>query len=482
MSLKLKTIKGVLWNSFEMVGGKIIQVFFTIVLARLLLPEDFGIIALLIIFTELSKVILDSGLSQALIRKKNVDDTDFSSVFYLNIILGFFLYIILFFSSPFLSSFYAYPELTSISRVLFLTLIFNSLGIVQNAKLVRSINFKVLANRTIIANFFSGCIAIILAFYGFGVWSLVWQIVFASFFRLILLWILSDWKPKWQFSFIRIKEFMPFSFRLLLSGIIDVVASNIQSLLIGKYYSKAELGFYSQSKLLSGIPSQTVTLVIKNVSYPSLNVFQDNVQLLKEAYRKVIRVSMFLVFPLLTLLIVLSKYLIPVILGANWIPAIPYFIILCIAGSIYPLYVINQNIFLVRGETSLYLRLSFIKRFISLFFVFITVNISVFYLVVGYLLSAIINSFFSMYISGKLIGYNFKEQFYDISGIILSSSLMVLLILFIDYLNLFENYFIAIGVYFIFGILFFTIFSYWFRLKVLSDLMSVLKISIFKST
>ncbi len=464
-----------------MVGGKFIQVLLTVVLARILVPEDFGIIGLLAIFMELAKVLLDSGFSQALIRKQDVGQRDFTSVFYFNIFVGAVLYLILYFTAPFISDFYDFPDLTTVSRVVFLTVIINSFGIVQNAKVVQAVNFKILANRTIIANLLSGIIAVYLAILGFGVWALVWQMVIAAFFRVVLLWFFSKWKPSFELDFGPVKKLLPFSSNLLLSGLFDVVASNIQTLLIGKFYTKSDLGFYTQAKIVSGIPSQTLTSIIRNVTYPTLSVLQDDNIQLKRAYRKVITVAMFAVFPTMLGLMSLGPNLIPLVLGEKWTPSISYFMILCMVGAIYPLYSINQNIFLVRGEGKLFLKVSLIKRIISIIIILITIKISIMALVLGHLLATTLNTLITMYYSGIIIGYGLKEQIKDFFGLV---SLSIIMSLFIYFLNTFFHLNTVFGnilIQTIFGFSFFISISYFFKLKGFNDVIDILRSLLIKS-
>lgn len=474
MSLRVKTIKGVLWNAFEMLGGKTVQIVITIILARILAPEDFGIIGLLVIFSELSKVILDSGFSQALIRKNDVNQSDFSSVFYFNIVVGTILYVALYLSAPYISNFYDYPELTNVSRVVFLSIFINSFGIVQNAKIVKEVNFKILANRAIIANLIAGAVAVYLAYIGFGVWALVWQMVLASLLGVILLWIYSKWLPSLKFSFETVRSLFAFSGNLLLSGVFDVIVANIQGLLIGKFYTKADLGFYSQAKQLSSIPSQTLTAVIRNVTYPTLSVIQDNVKQLKDAYRKVIRIAIFVVTPLMLGLLAVGNNLIPFILGDNWKPAIDFFMLLCVTGAIFPLNSVNLSIILVRGKGKTYLKLSILKRIITIIAILLTIKYSVLALVIGQVLATIINTIITMIYSGKEINYRFSEQIKDIGGIILISLIMAGSVFLFGHKVHIESYLWMLLSQAILGLVIFITITFLFKLDVLEDLKGIL--------
>lgn len=474
MSLRNKTITGVLWNAVELFSGKLIQISITIILARILVPADFGTIALLVIFTELSKVLLDSGFSQALIRKKNVTEKDFNSVFYFNITTGIFLYIILYILSPLISNFYNYPELTNIARVIFLTIIINSFGIVQNALIIKDMNFKVLAKRTIIANLLAGLIAIYLAYQGLGVWSLVVQMIIAALLRVVLLWVSSKWTPSLSFDFRSIKELLPFSINLLFAGVLDVFASNIQMLLIGKYYTAADLGFYTQAKLLSAMPSQILTSIIKNVTYPALSTINDDLIQLKQAYRKIICIAMFIIVPVMFVLIAIGNDLIPFVLGDKWMPSIKYFILLSFVGAIYPLYSINQNIFLARGNSKSLLKVSMAQKLIAIGGIFISIQISVFAVVIAYVITTIVNTIIIIYYAGREINYNFKEQIEDIAGIILVAFLMLGAIYIIGVeLNL-ESAFLTMLIQIVIGLIIYFSLAFIFKLSVLNEFKDIL--------
>lgn len=475
MSLKNKTIVGVIWNSLETFGGKFIQIGITIILARILAPEDFGVIGLLIIFTELSKVILDSGFSQALIRKQDSNDTDFSTIFYFNIAIGILLYGILYLFSPAISRFFDFPELKEIARVTFLIILINSFGVVQNAKIVKEVNFKILAKRTIIANLIAGFLAIILAFFGYGVWALVLQMVIASLLRVLLLWNYSKWRPGMEFRIKSIGELFPISGSLLISGVFDVIASNIQTLLIGKYYTKIELGYYTQASQLTRIPSSTITSIISNVTFPTLSAIQNNPNQLKQAYRKVIGMAVFIVFPIMLALLSMGENLIPFILGQKWISSIPYFILMCIIGAFFPLYSISQNIILVKGNSQLYLKVSVAKRVISLVSILITIQFSVFILVVGQVIATLINTTITMIFSGREINYNFQEQIQDIERIIYVSVTMAILSYSIGSLISDQSNFVILLVQSFFSIIWFFGFSYLLKIQFLHEINVIFK-------
>ena len=474
MNLKNKTIFGVLWNAFELIGSRLIQLIMIIILAHILEPKDFGVVALLAIFMELSKVLLDSGFSQALIRKEDTNQKDFNSVFYFNIVISIIIYIILYYIAPLISEFYHYPELTDISRVIFLVIIINSFGIVPNAIMTKDINFKVLAKGTILANLFAGIVAIFLAYYyNFGVWALVFQMLLSTFLRVVLLISFSKWKPSLSFSFVSIKTLFIFSRNLLLFGIIDVIASNIQSLLIGKFYTQSDLGFYSQGKRLSDIPSQTLTSIIRNVTYPMLSRINHNTIQLKEVYRKVITLTVFIIFPLMFILIGIGEDFITLILGNKWIPVIKYFILMCLIGAIYPLYSIHQNIFLARGNSSLLLKLSIAQRVITLSVVFITIQFSVLALVIGQVISTTINTLIIMYYAGREINYSMLEQLRDIMGIVFLSLFMLISIYLLGKSINLENLYLTIFIQVFMGLFIYISLAFFLKFKILNEVRDI---------
>ncbi|WP_435254327.1 lipopolysaccharide biosynthesis protein [Tenacibaculum sp. A30] len=476
MSLKNKTIIGVFWGAVEKFLGYGIQFFFNIILARLLTPEDFGVIGLLVVFTALSQVITDSGFSQALIRKEEVTQEEYSSIFFLNIFLGCLLYSLLFIGAPFIADFYNYPKLSNISRIVFLIIIVNSFGVVLNAIIVREINFKVLAKRTILSNLLSGIIGVFFAYKGFGVWSLVIQLVLSAFFKIILLWQFTNWRPSLYFKLSPIKEMFSFSFYIMLSKALDVLASNLQILLIGKFYSKKDLGYYTQAYTLESMPATTITTVVKNVTYPSISKIKDDINQVKNAYRKVITISCFVVFPLMAILMLTGDLIIPLLLSNKWEPSIQYFKPLCLIGAVFPLYSIGMNLFMVTGNTKKLFKVSMTKRVITILFIVISVSYGIYALVWGQIVAAIINSIITMYYSGKEINYTFKEQLKDISKIFLVSLTMFLSILLAKKYILIVNDFYVLVSSSLIGLIVYVLLSKLFKIEAFVNVMSILQL------
>ena len=473
MDLKLKALIAVFWNAFEMIGGKAVQILILIILARLLNPEEFGIIGLLFIFTEISKAILDSGFTQTLIREKEVTEIDFSTVFYTNLAIAGLLYFILYISAPYISDFYDFPNLTYYSRLLFLTVLINAFSIVQNAILIRNIDFKSLSIRTVLANVLSGLIAIYMAYTGWGVLALIWQQIFTALFRLMFLWVLTRWLPGLHFSFETLRRLFRFSHNLMLAGILDAVVSNIQGLLIGKFYNVSQLGLYSQSKQLSTIPSQTLTSIITNVSYPTFTKL-NSISELKYAYKKVIKLTLFFIFPLMIGLSVIGQDLISLLLGEKWIKSVLYFQIFCIAGSIYPLQIINQNLFLALGDSKSFLRVSLIKKVVIIALILLTVQFGVLAIVYAYLFASIINMIIVMHLSGQKIKYNIITQLSDLKEIFFVSLLMVLSIEVVSLFISFDKLIFVVCFKVFIGLISFFGLSYFFKLNEVFELRNII--------
>jgi teichuronic acid exporter len=423
-SLKQKTVSGVVWTAIESVGQYAIQLVITIVLARILSPTDFGTIEMLLIFTALTRVFIESGFSQSLIRKNDVDTVDLNSVFYFNVLLSIVIYIILYFASPFVAAFYKTPELTSIARVIFITEIINAFGIIHIAIISIDLNFKILTRSSIFAAFISAIVGILAAKLGYGVWSLVYQTLSFAIIKTISLWYYNKWRPSLIFSMAPIKEMFTFSSKLLMVNLLDVLFLNIQSLLIGRLYKKSDLGFYGQAKRFQSIPSNTLTQVIQKVTYPILSKIQNEANRFKEAYAKVIMLTIFFVFPMMLGLLVMGNNLFYIILTPKWLPAVQYFQPLCLVGVLFPLYSINLNIVIAKGQGNLYLKIGFIKRITVLVAILATIKFSVLALVWGQVAATLINSLITMFYSGKLINYTIKDQIKDIFPTLLLSSIM----------------------------------------------------------
>lgn len=414
MSLKEKTISGLIWSFVDTIAGQGITFVVGIILARLLSPREFGLIGMITIFIAISESFINSGFSSALIRKKNCTDTDFSTVFFFNIAVGILLFFLLFLTSPAISNFFNEPELTAILQVLGVVLIIDSLTLIQRTILTKRIDFKLQAKISVIASIGSGVVAILMAFYGFGVWALVAQRIVKQGINSLFLWLWNRWKPILVFSKKSFKELFGFGSKLLLSGLIDTIYRNIYYLIIGKFFSAQELGFYTKAEEFNRLPSQNLNSIIGRVTYPVLSTLQDDIPRLRNNYKKLIRSVMFVTFILMLGMAAVAEPMIHTLIGAKWDPAIIYLQMLCFVGMMYPLHALNLNMLQVQGRSDLFLRLEVIKKIIAIPIIVIGIFLGIKMMIAGMMVNTLIAYYLNSYWSGIKIGYSFKQQVKDI--------------------------------------------------------------------
>lgn len=414
MGLKQKTVTGFIWTSAGMLGNGFVSFLVTMILARILMPYDFALVALLSIFLAISNVIVDSGFSQAIIRDDNPSETDLSSVFYFNIVLSFTIYLFLYIAAPYISNYFEAPELKLLSRVVFLVIIFNSFSIIQNATLNRNLNFAAVNKSSVIGSFLAGGISIIMAFTGFGIWALVANMVLLPFFRSIILWNHSKWRPIKSFSIKSVKKYFAFGGFLMVQGIIDAISTNLVSLLIGKTYTKNDLGYFSQGRKLDGYIVTPFNSIIQKVTYPILSKIKNDSERLKEGYRKIVGVVMFVFIPVMVFTIGTSENMIVTLFGTKWAEAGVYLKIAAIGAILFPLQYVCTNILMIKGKTNIMLRFSFIKHGIRIILLFAFLKSGVLALAIVFSLSTLIGSVLLIFPGMKYIKYNIIELFLDL--------------------------------------------------------------------
>lgn len=424
MTLKQKTISGLLWSFIDSIAGQGITFIVGIILARILSPKEFGLIGMLTIFIAISQSFIDSGFRQALIRKQNCTQTDYSTVFYFNIVVGIFFYILLFISAPFIGGFFHEPILKDLIKVLGLGLIINSFTIIQSTLLTKNINFKQQAEISVIAAIISGLISISLAFTGWGVWSLVALTLVKNAINSVLLWFWSNWKPIWYFSSKSFNELFAFGSKLLISGLIDTIYRNVNYLIIGKYFSAVELGYYTQADQFQSMPSTNLQGIIARVSYPVLSSIQHDKQRLKDAYKKIIKSTMLFTFVLMLGMAAIAKPMIITLIGEKWEPCVIYLQMLCFVGMFYPLHALNLNMLQVQGRSDLFLRLEIIKKTLAIPIIIIGVIWGIKAMILGMIIISLVAYYLNSYWSGGFIGYSFLEQIKDILPSFLLSMIM----------------------------------------------------------
>ncbi len=442
MGLKEKSIRGFIWTSIGTVGGGLTSLIITIILARTLAPYEFGLIEILLIFTNIFNVFIDSGFSKAIIRDQNPTQTDLSSIFFLNIIISFCIYILFFFCAPIIANFFEASELITLSRFVFLVLIIDSLSLVQNANLNRQLQFRPFAIASIIGIATAGLTAVILSFYGFGVWALAVNIVMLSFIRSILLWWQSKWRPSFIVNISSIKKYFKFGINLLFQELLDKVVSNAESIVIGRLYSKQSLGYFSQSRKFNAYICQTTTNVIQKVTYPTLAKIADQPQRLKDGYRRIIGITMYCILPLMLFTMVTSRNFIEVIFGAKWLESAEYLRLWAIWGILYPLSSISTNIFLVKGKTKLLLSISLFKQTLRIISVILLAKIGIFSMLQGLIIVSIISTFIYTFFGGKLINYKQIDMAKDLVKTLLSALISIFIVLLITNFEISPNIYI----------------------------------------
>jgi teichuronic acid exporter len=414
MSLKQKTVSGLMWSFAENLANQGTNFIIGIVLARLLVPRDFGLVGMLTIFIAVSQSFIDSGFSQALIRKKECSQADYSTVFYFNLLVGIFFYAVLFVSAGAISDFFREPQLTPLVRVLGLNLIISALSLIQVTQLTQRIDFKLQTRITVLFSIGSGLLSIWMALNGFGVWSLVAKSLSQYALQAFFLWIWNGWRPSRLFDKKSFREMFAFGSKLLVSGLIDTVFKNVYYLVIGKYFQAVELGYYTRADQFQNLPSQNITGVIQRVSYPVLASIRDDAAMFKSAYKKLIKSSMLLSFVLMFGLAAVAKPLVVTLIGAKWLPCVIYLQLLCFVGVLYPLHALNLNMLKLQGRSDLVLHLEVIKKAIFVPMIVIGVLLGIKALILGMLLGSISAYFINSFWSGKLIGYSSWEQLRDI--------------------------------------------------------------------
>ena len=420
MGLKGQAVKGVAWTSVGTLGYGGLNLLVTIVLARLLTPYDFGLIELLVVFSGISDIIVDSGFSQAVIKDNSATGKDLSSVFWLNVTIGLVIYTLLFFAAPFIARFYDAPVLMNLSRIVFLTVVFNSFSVIQNANFSRNLNFKPYSIACICGIIISGSIAILLAQLGFGVWALAINLACFSFVRMAVLWILSSWYPSFTFGFSSVKKYFRFGVNLLVQGLLDKIVTNLESLIIGKIYTKQQLGYFSQGRKLDSYVTQAASSVVIKVSYPLLAKVQDESEKLKEGYRSVVGVTMSCITPIMAIMFCGASYIMNGVFGGQWLPAAPYLKLWSLCGWCLVLYSIFINVFLVRGRSRLLLSCSIVKQVLRVSVILFLVRRGIMPMMIGIVVVTYITGIIYIIFGGKLIGYSLLDCFKDLAGIVLS--------------------------------------------------------------
>ena len=414
MTLKDKTLSGLIWSFIDNSANIGISFVFGIILARLLSPREFGLVGMLSIFIAVSQSFVDSGFSQALIRKTDPTQEDYSTVFFFNIAIGIICFIILFIFAGFISKFFNEPKLKPMLQVFGLVTIIEAFTIIQRTILTKRIDFKLQTKISIISSFVSGIISIGMAYAGYGVWSLVVKIISMYFITSLLLWWWNEWRPTMVFSMKSFKELFFFGSKLLASSIIHKIYRNAYYLVIGKYFSAQELGYYTRADQFSQLPSSNITTVMQRVSYPILSSIKDDIPQLKSVYKKLVKSSVFITFILMLGMVAVAKPMVLVLIGVKWEPCVIYLQMLCFVGMLYPLHALNLAMLQVDGRSDLFLLIEIIKQTLTIPVIAIGIMFGIMAMVQGMIVHSLIALYLNSNWSGRIIGYSIGEQIKDV--------------------------------------------------------------------
>ena len=473
--LKNRTVSALTWSFIESIGAQGVRFIIGIILARLLLPEQFGLIAIMMVFLAVSQSFIDSGFRDALIQKISVDQVDTCSIFYFNIGIGILATTGLFIAAPLIANFFEQAALTGLARVLSIIILINSLSIVQDAIITRALNFKIKAQVSLISGTLSGILGIILAYLGYGVWSLAAQQVSLALIRTLTLWLLNSWRPALTFSLEALRGMFGFGSKLLLSDILRTFFDQIYFIVIGKLFTAADLGFFTRAKTLQELPSNTLAQMVGRVTFPVFASIQDDKETLKKGFKKSLRTLVIVNFPMMTGLALIAKPLVLWILTEKWEPCVIYLQLFCFIGLLYPVHLINLNILLALGKSDTFLRLEIIKKLLVVLNIAITWQRGIIAIISGMMAISVISFFLNAYYTRKMIDYTIPDQLMDLAPYALVSALMGSVVLLVGTLSLHSNG-LLVGLQVLIGILVYIGVCYVFRLREFFDLFQLLRV------
>ena len=477
-SLRNTTVKGIGWSFTDSLLGQGITFLVGVVLARLLSPEEYGLLGIMMIFIIISESIVNSGLSNALIRKQDTTERDYNTVFLTNLCLSFVMYGVLYLCAPLISLFFEKPQLTILLRVMGFVVIFNALALVPLTKLTKKVDFKTITYCSFAASVISGIIGISMALTGYGVWALVGQQISRQLIHSFALWIANKWLPKIQFSIQSFKELWNFGWKLLVSSLINTVWNEIYKVVIGKFYTPATLGQYTQAHFYSDIFSRNMSNVIQRVSYPVLSKMQDDKERMKQAYRQIIKVTMFVTFVFMFGLAGCAKSFIYVLIGEQWLPCVGYLQILCFSMALYPLHSINLNMLQVQGRSDLFLKLEIIKKCIAVVPLLLGIFVGIYWMLGGSVITGLIAYYLNAYYSGPYLKYSVWNQVSDLIPSISLSLGMAIVVYLIGLLPL--TYYALLPIQIVTGAIIVFAVCEWIKLDEYTQIKRIVKDILFK--
>ena len=449
-SLKNKTVKGTFWSAADAFLGQGVTFIVGIVLARLLSPAEYGLIGICMIFTTVLFGLVDSGFSSALIRKKNVANEDYNTMFITNMVISIFFYILLYLLTPFIALFFNQPKLVEVLRVRGWILILQALSITQITILTKRIDFKTKTKASLLSAIISGIVGIVMAILGFGVWALVGQQLSRQLIYTICMWILIRWWPVFKFNLDSFRYMWGFGWKMTLSGLLNNIWNQLYQVVVGKFYSPATLGQYTRSRDYANLFSANFTTIIQRVTYPVLSELQDDSERMVVAYRKVIKVSMFVTALAMISLGAIAEPFIYVLIGPKWNEAATFLPLICISMSLYPLHALNLNMLQVQGRSDIFLYLEILKKIISVGPLLLGIFVNIYWMLIGSIVTGIISFFLNSYYTGKRLGYSSWMQLKDVAPSYGIAMLVAISVYFLKYIPL--SYWIVLPLQIVIGI------------------------------
>ena len=468
-----KVFMNLIWRFAERSGAQIVQFVVSIILARILMPSDYGTVALVLVFAQLFQVFVDSGLGNALIQKKDADDLDFSSVFYFNVVWCFILYFLLFLAAPYIAQFYHNNSLCNIIRVLCITIIISGFKNVQQAYISRNMQFKKFFFATLTGTVCSAVVGILVAKLGLGPWAIVAQKLTNLAIDTIALWFVVDWRPKLIFSLERLKVLLSFGWKLLVAAILDTLYNNLRTLIIGRLYSEDDLAFYNQGKQFPDIIVTNINASIDSVLLPALSRSQEDRQRVKEMTRRSIKTSVYIMAPLMLGIAFSAKTIVTVILTDKWLPCVPILRIFCIAYIFFPIHTANLNAIKALGRSDVFLKLEIIKKIVGVVILLISMRFGIIWIAISLLISDFLWQIINAWPNKKLINYSYMEQIQDIVPIIIIATIMGIVIVPLQFLKIHPIIILLLQV--LLGIVVYLLESVIFKIDSYSYLLSIVK-------
>jgi teichuronic acid exporter len=474
MSLRKQAVSGMVWTYSQQFGSQLISFIVSVVLARVLLPEEFGLIGMIAIFMGIGGALFEGGLTSSLIRTKELTQEDYSTVFYFNFCGSLVVYGLLFFGAPWIAHFYLQPSLLTIIRVYGLTFIISAFGTVQNTILTRELKFKKQAIISIPALVSSSLTGVFMAYQGYGVWSLVASALVNSLVISLFLWFSSDWYPKRIFNRHKFRQHFHYGYKLTLSAILDIIFTNIYQIVIGKYYSAAQVGYYTRANSLMMLPVGNVSGALNRVVFPLFSQVQDDIPRFRNAYKQIMQLVLFIITPVIVLMAVLAKPLVVLLFTDKWLSVVPIFQIICFTGILYPIHLYNLIVLQVKGRSDLFLKLEIIKKVILSIILIISFFFGFYALLWGQLIFSIVALLINTYYAGRILQYNMIKQLKDIMPIFVFAIAMLIVTFSIDLLLNSQENFLRLIVGGISGLSVYFLISWLFKFESITDIKNLI--------